>query len=402
VKRLCASKTISLVTCLSIIAIMVISCGGTVPPPTAVPPTAAPTEVPATAAPAADSSPIKIGWIGANSGTGAMLGEWDRRGILLAFDAKNAAGGIQGRQLELVVYDDEADPTKAVGLAEKVCTEDKVVAAFATTNSTPTAAVVPIFAKYKIPHITGGIAAAITQQGSSYVFRDTAVGTIYEATIIDYLVKQGDTKFAIIADNGAYGQGEADAQEAALKAHNLTALTREIFAEDAKDFTGQLTKIMQANPEVLLCAGTDVPCGLITKQARSLGFEGKIAGPGSLGTAVFIETAGDAAEGVLYSAPYISNDQSDLTKDFSKRYQEKWNDVAESHGAKAYDGAMVLIMALEAAYPDITGERVAQELHKICGYQGLQGEFCFDATGEGVSVMNIGVIENGQLKAVTP
>ena len=400
-KHLRISRNINLVICLIVVAMLLISCGGAAPTATKAPPATAPVAQP-TAAPTADTSPIKIGWVGANSGTGAMLGEWDTRGILLVFEKVNAAGGIHGRPLELVVYDDEGDPTKAVGLAEKVCTEDKVVAAFATNLSTPTLAVVPIFAKYKVPHFTGGIAASITKQGSSYIFRDTAVGTIYESTIVDYLVKQGYTKYAIIADNAAYGQGEADAQEAALKAHNLTALTREIFALEDKDFTGQITKIMRANPEVLLCGGQDIMCGLITKQARSLGFEGEIAGPGSLGTAVFIETAGvEAAEGVLYSAPYISNEQSALTQQFAKDYQARWNDLAESHGAKAYDGAMLLVTALNAAYPDLTGERVAAELHKICGYEGLQGKFCIDATGEGLSAMNIGVIKNGKLQAVT-
>ena len=61
---------------------------------------------------------------------------------------------------------------------------------------------------------------------------------------------------------------------------------------------------------------------------------------------------------------------------------------------------MVLIQALEAAYPDITGERIAEELHNVCGYQGVQGEFCFDETGEGLSSMNIGTIENGEIKPV--
>ncbi|MBN1266363.1 MAG: ABC transporter substrate-binding protein [Anaerolineales bacterium] len=353
--------------------------------------------------PVVEAEPILIGWMGAASGPMAMLGEWDTRGILLAFEEVNANGGIAGRMLELVEYDDEADPTKAVGLAEKLITEDGVVAAFATTNSTPTLAVVPIFAEYQIPHITGGINDQITQEGSAYVFRDTAAGWVYETTIVDYVVSLGYESYAIIADNSAYGQGEADAQEAALAAQGLEASVREIFAGEDTDFTGQLTKILAANPEVLLCASSDVACGLVIKQARGLGFEGLAAGPGSLGTAKFIEVAGEAAEGTLYSAPYISNEMNDITLDWAARYEARWDDVAESHGAKAYDGAMVLIMAIEACAPDnINGVCIAEELHNVCGYQGLQGEFCFDETGEGMTVMNIGTVQDGELTAVQP
>jgi branched-chain amino acid transport system substrate-binding protein len=210
-------------------------------------------------------------------------------------------------------------------------------------------------------------------------------------------VEQGYTKFAIIADNSAYGQGEADYQENALKAQGIEALVREIYAGEDKDFTGQVTRIIQADPEVLLFAGADVPSGLIAKQARGMGFEGAFAGPGSVGTPKFVEVAGDAAEGVLFSAPFISPEMNELTLDFSKRYEEMWGEPGESHGAKAYDGAMALVMALEAAYPDITGERIAEELHNVCGYQGLQGEFCFDETGEGLDAMNIGTIIDGQI-----
>ena len=348
---------------------------------------------------APEEGPIPIGWSAPKSGTHAILGEWDERGILLAFEAKNAEGGIHGRELKLIQYDDEADPTKAVNIAEKLCTEDKVVAAFACTNSTPTLAVVPVFAKYKVPHITGGLNAKITQQGSHYVFRNTAAGPIYEKSIVDYMVEQGYTKFAIIADNSAYGQGQADYQENALEAHGLKALVRETYAGDDKDFTGQLTKIMQADPEVLLFAGSEVASGLIAKQARAMGFEGEFAGGAAVGTPKFIEVAGDASEGVHFSSPYITNDLNDMTRDFAKRYEERWGEPPESHGAKAYDGAMMLIQALEACAPDnINGECIADEMHKICGYQGLQGEFCYDETGEGIQAISIGVIENGELK----
>jgi len=347
------------------------------------------------AAPAAQSQPIKIAIIGAMSGTNAILGDWMKKGVTLAIEQKNAAGGIQGHQIQLVIYDDQANPTISVGLAQKVATEDKVMAAWATTNSNSALADLPIFQSYKIPQITFGTNVTITQQGSAYIFRQCPAGPAYEDPLIDYLVKQGKTKYAIIGDNSAYGKGETAYQTAALKRNNLTPLDTEAYGIDDKDFTGQLTKILQSQPEVLLLAASEVAGGLVAKQARQLGFTGIIAGGSAMATPKFIETAGDAAEGVYFTSPYPGNDANERTRAFAAAYKARWGEDAEEHGANSYDGASMLLLAMSKANP-LTPENVAAEMHKISGYQGLQGVFTYDATGEGIRLTNVGVIKNGK------
>ncbi len=347
------------------------------------------------AAAASSSAPIKIGIIGAMSGTNAILGDWLKKGVTLAVEQQNAAGGIQGRQIQLIVYDDEANPTISVGLAQKVATQDQVMAAWATTNSNTTLADVPIFQQYKIPQLTNGTNVGITQQGSAYIFRQCPAGPAYEDPLIDYLVKLGKTKYAIIGDNSAYGQGETSYQTAALKRNNLAPLDVESYGIDDKDFTGQLTKIMQTQPEVLLLAASEVAGGLVAKQARQLGYTGIIAGGSAMATPKFIETAGDAAEGVYFTSPYPGNSANQMTRAFASAYQQRWGEAPEEHGANSYDGAKMLLLAMSRANP-LTPENVAAEMHKISGYQGLQGIFTYDATGEGIHVTHVGVIKNGQ------
>jgi branched-chain amino acid transport system substrate-binding protein len=103
--------------------------------------------------------------------TTASLGDYMKKGVTLAVEQKNAAGGIQGCQIQLVVYDDEGDPTKSTGLAQKVATEDEVMAVWATTNSSTALSDLPIFEQYKIPQMTNGTNVDITRQGSAYIFR---------------------------------------------------------------------------------------------------------------------------------------------------------------------------------------------------------------------------------------
>lgn len=352
-----------------------------------------------TAAAKATGEPIKIAIIGAMSGTNAVLGDWMKKGVTLAVEEKNAAGGIHGRPVQIVVYDDEADPTKSVGLAKKVATDDKVVAAWATTNSSSALSDIPVFAEYKIVQITNGTNLDITNKGSAYVFRACPAGPAYETPIVEFLVKQkGFKKFAIITDTAAYGKGEADYQEAALKTLGLQALTRESYGIDDKDFTGQLTKILQTNPEVLLFGGSEVASGLIAKQARQLGFKGQMAGGSAIATPKFAETAGaDIAEGVFATAPYLTNDLNDMTKAFAAKYKARWNEDPEVHGANTYDGTQMLLMAMDNAYPTITGEAIAAAFHKISGYKGLQGTFNVQANGETIDKTQLGVWKAGKL-----
>ena len=163
----------------------------------------------------------------------------------------------------------------------------------------------------------------------------------------------------------------------------MEALTAEEYGVDDKDFTGRLTKILQTQPEVLLLAASEVAGGLIAKQARALGFEGTIAGGSAMASTKFTETAGPDAEGVYFTSPYPGNDYNEATKAFAAAFEARWGVAPELHGANVYDGQNMIMLAMERADP-LTPENVAAELHKVCGYEGLLGTFCYDETGEGV------------------
>ncbi len=394
-------------TILFVLVAFVIALAACTTPTAAPQPTSAPAQPTAAAAKPTEAAkatgePIKIGIIAAMSGTNAVLGDWMKKGVTLAVEQKNKAGGIQGRQIQVIVYDDEADPTKSVNLAQKVATEDKVMAVWATSNSTSALADIPIFAKYKIPQFTNGTNVDITNKGSAYIFRATPAGPSFEDTLVDFLVKtKGAKKFAIIADTSAYGKGEGDYQVDALKRNGLQATTREAFGIDDKDFTGQLTKILQTQPEVILLASSEVASGLIAKQARQLGFKGQFAGGAAIGTPKYIETAGaDIAEGTLFTTPWLHDEANEISRKFVDAYKAAYNETAEFHGANTYDGTQLLLLAMEKANP-LTPENVAAELHKISGHKGLQGTFNVTEKGETITGTLVGIIKAGKLTVYT-
>jgi len=342
---------------------------------------------------ASDSSgPIKIAIVDAQSGQLSSLGDWEAKGAKMAFDEQNAAGGIDGRQISYTVYDDQGDPTTSTNLANKLASDGNI-AMIGTAESADSLAMAPIMAQNKIPMITSGQSPQLGELHNSFVFLNSPSSTAYDVTLAKYLVSEkGYKDIAMITNNGAYGAGERDAFKAALKDLGVTPLADQVVTPDQKDFSSALTSIRGKSPKVLFIGAEEVETGLIVKQARQLGMDAVIAGGAPAGTPVYVKTAGvDNAAGTIVSTPYLGNDTNDQTKKFAAAYKAKYNETAELHGAKAYDGAKILIQALENSKV-ATGQDLTDAIRAV-KYDGLVGHFDFDANGIGVHETQIGEID---------
>jgi branched-chain amino acid transport system substrate-binding protein len=150
---------------------------------------------------------------------------------------------------------------------------------------------------------------------------------------------------------------------------------------------------------VVFIGSEEVESGLIVKQARDLGITAPFAGAAPQGTPVFRGTAGAAnIEGTIVSSPYLSNDTSDATRKFAAAYKAAYGEDAELHGAKAYDGAQIMLTAMRNSGV-ATGKKLADAIRAV-RYQGLMGDFAFDETGVGISATSIGIVKKGELVKV--
>jgi len=348
----------------------------------------------------ASSGPIKIAVVDAQSGQLSSLGAWELKGARQAADEWNKAGGINGRQIQLDVFDDQGDPTTGTNVARKIVSEG-YIAMLGTAESAVTIAMAPILRDAKIPNITSGQSPGLVAVGSPFLFLNGPTSTTYDATLAKYLVEtKGLKNIAMITNNGAYGKGEHDAFLKALSARNVTPVADQVVTADQKDFSAVLTGIRQKNPEVIFLGAEEVESGLIVKQARSLGITAPFAGGAPMGTPVFADTAGLAnIEGSIVSSPYLSNDVSEASRKFAAAYKAAYGEDAELHGAKAYDGAQILLTALKNSNI-ATGQALADAIRAV-KHEGLLGNFSYDNTGVGISATAIGEIENGKLVAAT-
>jgi len=345
---------------------------------------------------ASDSGPIKIAVVNAQSGQLSSLGDWEYKGAKLAVDEWNKKGGIDGRKIQIKLFDDQGDPTTGTNLARKIV-NDKYVAMIGTAESAVTIAMGPVLQQAKIPNITSGQSDGLVALKSPYLFLNGPTSTTYDSTLAKYLVQdKGYQKIAMITNNGSFGTGEHDAFLKAAKDLGVTPSTDQVVTTDQKDFSAALGTIRSKKPEVIFIGSEEVEAGLIVKQARDLGITAPFAGAAPQGTPVFIDTAGkESVEGTIVSSPYLSNDVSDASKKFAAAYQAAYGKEAELHGAKAYDGANILLTALKTSKA-ATGEKLADAI-RATRHQGLLGDFRYDETGVGITATTIGVIRDGKL-----
>lgn len=346
------------------------------------------------------SGPIKIAIVDAQSGQLGSLGDWEKKGAQLAIDQWNAKGGINGRKIEAKVFDDQGDPTVGTNLARKIASEG-YIAMIGTAESAVTVAMAPTLQQNQIPNITSGQATALVDTKSPFLFLNGPTSTTYDETLAKYVVDQkGMRTIALITNNGSFGKGEHDAFTAALKGRGITPLEDQVVTTDQKEFSAALTTIRQKNPQLIFIGAEEVEAGLIAKQARDLGITAVFAGAAPLGTPVYAQTAGTAnVEGSIVSSPYLSNDANEASRAFAAAYKKAYGQDAELHGAKAYDGANIILTALKNNNV-VTGRKLADAI-RATKYDGLLGSFSFDDTGVGITATSIGTIQGGKLVSVT-
>src|ERR1700722_8838896 len=353
----------------------------------------------ATAAGSTAGGPIKIAVVDAQSGADSDLGQFEWRGVSLAVNQVNAAGGVDGRKIALTLYDDQGDPTVGTELARKIAS-DGDIAMFGTAESAVTVAMAPILKSEKIPNITSGQSTALIALKSPYLFLNGPTGLTYDSTLAKYVVTtKGYKKIAMLTNNDSYGAGEESAFTTALKSLGVTPVAAEVVPSDQTNMTPALTSIRGSVPQVLFIGAEEAQSGLIVKQARALGMTAVIAEGAPAGTPLYLSTAGTAnANGTIVSSPYLGNDASAAAQTFAAAYTAAYGSAPALHGANAYDGDQIMTSALKACN-DCPGLALANAIHAV-HYSGLLGNFAYDSTGVGVFATAIGIITDGKITPV--
>ena len=370
-------------------------------------PPAPKTEKSQAAAPA-ETVTVKIGSASPLTGPQAHIGNDIRNGVQLAIEDANAQNlEIGGRKvkLEMVAEDDEANPTKATTVAQKLV-DSKVVGVVGHFNSGASIPASKIYSDAGIPQISpSSTNPKYTQQGFKTTFRVVAHDDQQGPTLGNFAINNLKVKsVAVIDDSTAYGQGLADAFERTVKAAGINVVAREHVSDKDTDFRATLTKLKGLNPELIMFGGIDPQAGPMVKQMSELGIKAKFMGGDGMQTPNFIKLAGPASEGVMASIPGLPKEKMPGGEEFLKKYKAKFNQDVELFAPMGYDAVMVFVDAMKRARSTEPAKFLA-ELPKT-NYQGVIGPIAFDDKGDlRNGPITIYVVKSGKwepLETVTP
>jgi len=357
-----------------IVTALLAACGKETPPP-----------APKAEAPKApEVITVKIGSASPLTGPQAHIGIDIRNGVQLAIDDANAANvEIGGKKVkfELVAEDDEANPTKATTVAQKLA-DAKIAAVVGHFNSGASIPASKIYSDAGIPQISpSSTNPKYTEQGFKTTFRVVAHDGQQGPTLARFAAKTLQAKsVAIIDDSTAYGQGLADNFEATVKSLGLKVVAREHTTDKDTDFKAILTKIKGKKPDLIMFGGIDPQAAPMIKQMKDLGIKAKFIGGDGMQTPNFIKLAGNAAEGAMASIPGLPKDQMPGGKSFLEKYKGKFNQEVELFAPMGYDAVMVFIEAMKRA-GSTDPAKFLPEIGKT-DYQGVIGPIAFDEKGD--------------------
>ncbi|HYP83070.1 ABC transporter substrate-binding protein [Variovorax sp.] len=332
---------------------------------------------------AAAQESVKIGVIQPLTGSVAYNGQAFVAGAKLAVEQRNAAGGVGGRKIELVIEDGQCRPANSVNAAEKLIQRDKVVAVAGAFCSSATAAVMPVAEKYKVPLLTGVSSKAdLTDKGMQYFFRSAETDRLMSSTFSKILAEKLQLKsVAYIGVNDDWGRGGVEDFSKDMAAHGVKTVMKEYFDHGATDFYTLLTKLRAAKPDGVFVAAETQDGSILVKQFKEFGLNTKIFGVGSWATSDFIGLTGEASEGIYAAVPYASSMPGERNGAFVKAYAAANKEKPGKYGAAGYNALNILMEAVGRA-GKAEPEAIRDALRKT-DYQAPNGRYRFSEKGEG-------------------
>lgn len=338
-----------------------------------------------------DASTIKVGVMGPYSGDVAQYGLACRNGALLYFKQLNASGGINGKQVELLVQDEKGDATEALNVYNKMV-EDGVSAIVGDVTSKPTIAVAQASVVDNMPCVTPSATTAdVISFGDNY-FRACITDPFQGRVLADFAAKQGYKTVATIYNSqGDYESGVEKAFVDQAVANGLTVTSEQGYAQGATDFNAQLTTIMSDNPDAIMSPNYYQDTGKIVTQARQLGYTGIFLGPD--GWANIVGSDQDYAspedlEGCFYDSSFVASNNDDKVRQFVEDYKAEYDETPTNFCALGYDAAMIVAAGLKAA--EDTGSEVGSDDYKQAvidgiasgSVEGVTGTISYNGTGD--------------------
>ena len=337
----------------------------------------------------AQASTIKIGMCVPVTGPAAEQGLWAQNGAKLALAAVNKAGGVLGKQVELVIEDDQTTNPGIVLAFSKLASQSDIVGFLGSVRSTQVHAMAPDVLKLGKPVMIGGTDPNLTHMNNPWLFRfrpnDSYSGRVIADFGVNTLVKK---KWAIVHSTDAFGTAGGKALSAALEKMGTPAVLDQGYANQSQDFTPVVLAVKQSGADVLGSYFTfENDLGIFARQLRQLGVNIPWVGSPSTVAVSSLKLAGPALYGTYGVADYAEQ-SSDASKNFGKSYREAYKTAPDLQSAWTYDAVNVLSAAINKAGSTDPG-KIRGAILGLKKFPGAEGEYNFDQNGDGLHGYNV-------------
>lgn len=352
------------------------------------------------------ADPIKIGSVLSVTGPAGSLGDPELKTLQLYVEDINKKGGVLGRQLQLVSYDDGSDASKANGFTKRLIDDDKVDIIIGGTTTGATMSMVPLVEKAQIPFISLAGAVVVIEPVKKWVFKTPHTDRMAAERVLDDMKKRGITKVALLSETSGFGQSGKKEVEAVLSKYGVTLVANETYGPKDTDVSPQLTKIKNTpGVQAVFVFGLGQGPAIVTKNYKQLGIALPLYQSHGVASGEFLKLAGPAAEGVRLPSPAQSipgkladNDpQKPVVTAYDQAYRAAYKDEASTFGGYAHDGLMIAVDAIKRA-GSTDKAKVRDAIEATKGYVGSSGVFNMspkDHMGLELSSFRLLEIKNG-------
>lgn len=344
------------------------------------------------------AEPIKLGFFMSMTGRDASFGETSLRGAQMAVDELNAAGGVLGRPLELVVADNRSLAGESATAAKKLINRDKVVALIGECASSRSLEAAPVAQTAGVPMVTPASTNPRVTEAGDCIFRMCFADPFQGEVLATYAHRRlGLRRAALLVDNSApYSAGLAAAFARTFTALGGEIVARQQYTAGDRDFRAQLTTLRAAAPDLIFLPSYYVDIGLAAKQARELGITLPFLGGDGYEAPEFLDIGGAALNGTYYSTHFSLENSAPAVRDFVARHQARFHLMPNGLSALTYDAVRLVADALTRAG---STERAAVRaaLAATRDFPGITGRTSIDARRDAVKEAAIMTVRDGRI-----
>ena len=330
----------------------------------------------------------KVGAILSLTGSYAALGSSEKNALELEVKRINDAGGVNGKQIELIIEDDGTDEAKAVAAASKLINQDNVIVILGATGTGQSMAARSEIDRAGIPEISMAGGTAITSNFDPLVFQTPWSNTLVVPYVLQKVAADGHKNIAVISDSGGYGKdGKAVIVAAAPKA-GLQIVSDQTFNPGDTDFSAQLTKVKSSGADAIVLWTAGKEGASIVRGVSDLGVKMPMYGGSGQARSEFAQGAGPAAEGFIFGTGKslvpanwgADSEEFKIVDGFSERYEAAYGQTPDIFAGHAFDALTILEDALKRSGGDTNAKALTSAVEGTRGLVGFGGAFTFSPT----------------------